>query len=294
MEFINFYILPGLLSGSVYALGAIGVTLIFGVLRFAHFAHGDLLTCGAFIALAFVQAFAVSPYVVLPVVMICGALVAVAIDATFYARLRNRPTIIIVMSSLGVALMLRAIVLTIWGADPFLYVKGIQRPDDFAGILIKSRELVIMLTTLALVVSLHLFLRYTRWGKAMRAMADNAQLAQFSGIDIRFVTLLTWAIGGALAAAAGVFMGLNNAVDSHMGWGALLPIFAAAILGGVGNPLGAAAGGLIIGLAEEVSTYPFTGAGAMISPAYKTAVAFAILIALLLWRPTGLFKGKVF
>ncbi len=293
MEFINFYVMPGLLSGCIYALGAIGVTLIFGVLRFAHLAHGDMLTFGGFVGLAFVQTLGISPYMALPLAMVGGAMVAVAIDETFYSRLRTRPAIIVVMSSLGVALMLRALVLTIWGADPFLYVKGIQRPNDIAGLLVKNRELVILGATAVLVLVLHIFLTRTRWGKAMRAMSDNRQLAQFCGIDTRAVTRLTWIVGGGLAAAAGVFMGLNNAVDSHMGWGALLPIFAAAILGGVGNPLGAAAGGLIIGLAEELSTYPFIGASALISPAYKTAVAFAILVALLLWRPTGLFKGKV-
>ncbi len=293
MEFINFYLIPGLVLGCVYALGAVGITLIFGILRFAHLAHGDMATFGAFSALAVVQTTGVPPMIALPAAMVTGAAVAVGIDRAFYQRLRLRPTLVTVIASFGIALMLRSAVQVIWGVDPISYVKGIERPENYFGFLLKDRELAIFAGTVILIGGLHLFLNKTRLGKAMRAMSDNATLAQFSGIDTGLVITLTWIVAGALAAAAGVFLGTANKVDAMMGWSSLLPMFAAAILGGVGNPMGAAVGGIIIGCAEELSSYPIFGTGPLLSPAYKTAVAFAILVALLVWRPTGLFRGKV-
>jgi len=140
---------------------------------------------------------------------------------------------------------------------------------------------VILVGTALLVVALHLFLQRTRVGKAMRAMADNFELAKVTGIDTERIVLWTWAIGAALACAAGVFLGMDTRLHPTMGWRLLLPIFAAAILGGIGRPYGAIAGGVVIGLAEEFSTL-------VINPAYKTGVAFAILVLLLIFRPTGL------
>lgn len=293
MEFINFYLIPGITVGCIYALGAVGITLVFGVLRFANLSHGDVATFGAFIALALVQMLGFPPIILLPVAMVLAGFIAIGIDEVFYKRLRNRPTLIIVFSSFGIALMLRSLVQIIWGTDPITYVKGIERPHNYFGLLLKNREIFIIAGSMLLIGGLHVFLNATRMGKAMRAMSDNVVLAQFSGIDTRQVIRLTWFIAGALAAAAGVFLGMENKVSSMMGWHMLLPMFAAAILGGVGNAMGAAVGGLIIGIAEELSVYPWLGDAPLLSPAYKTAVAFAILISLLVWRPTGLFKGKV-
>ena len=286
LAFVNFHLVPGLVLGSIYALGAIGITLVFGVMRFAHLAHGDLATLGAFLALGVVWATGLSPWVGLPVAMAGAAAVAVGADRLFYAHLRKRPLILTVMASLGVALMLRSLVQMGFGVDPETYTKGIVRPDAYFGVRLRDRELYTLAVTVALVIGLQLFLSRTRWGKAMRAMSDNPDLARLSGVDTGRVTTLTWAIVGALAAAAGFFLGLNTELRAMMGWQMLLPMFAAAILGGVGRVEGALLGGLIVGVLEESAVL-------FIPPQYKSALAFAILLLMLAVRPTGLLKGKV-
>ncbi|WP_417691387.1 branched-chain amino acid ABC transporter permease [Roseibium sp.] len=286
LELLNFYIIPGLVLGSIYALGAVGITLAFAILRYAHLAHGDLATLGAFIALAIVQASGMSPLAALPFAMIATAVVAVGIDKGFYEHLRERPKIITVMASLGIALMVRAVVQVVWGVDAESYVRGIVRPETYWGLRIKDREIWTVVFMIVLVGALHLFLARSKWGKAMRAMSDNPSLALLSGIDNRKVVMLTWVIAGGLCAAAGVFLGINTELKSMMGWQMLLPMFAAAILGGVGRVEGAVLGGLIVGVAEELSVL-------VLPSEYKAAMAFAILLFMLLVRPTGLLRGKV-
>lgn len=285
VSFINFYLVPGVVLGSIYALGAIGITMVFGILRFAHFAHGDMATLGAFFALALVGA-GMGPWTALPLAMIVTAVVAIAVDRGFYEHLAKRPRILTVIASLGIALMLRSVVQVVWGVDPQTYSRGIVRPESFGGILLRPRELYTLATVVALVLGLVAFLKYTRWGKAMRAMSDNPDLARLSGVDNRRVTMLTWATVGALTTASGFMLGINNELTSMMGWSMLLPMFAAAILGGVGRVEGAVVGGLIVGLAEELSVLVMPGQ-------YKMATAFAILLAILVLRPSGVFKGKV-
>lgn len=286
LDFVNFHLAPGLVLGAIYALGAIGVTLVFGVMRFAHLAHGDLATLGAFLALAVVWGTGLSPWAALPVAMIGAAAVAIGADRLFYAHLRRRPLILTVIASLGVALMLRSLVQIFFGVDPIVYVRGLVRPDDYWGVRLRDREILTMAVALGLVAALMLFLTFTRWGKAMRAMSDNPDLARLSGVDTRVVTALTWGIVGALAAAAGFFLGINTELRSMMGWSVLLPVFAAAILGGVGRVEGALVGGLVVGVLEECAVL-------VLPPQYKSGVAFAILLLMLAVRPTGLFRGKV-
>ncbi|MBO9420544.1 MULTISPECIES: branched-chain amino acid ABC transporter permease [Stappiaceae] len=285
-ELLNFYVIPGIVLGSIYALGAVGITLIFAILRYAHLAHGDLATLGAFIALAVVTTLGVSPLAALPVAIIATAAVAVGIDKVFYDHLRERPKIVTVMASLGIALMIRAVVQVVWGVDTETYSRGIVRPENYFGLRIRDREIYTVIAMLALVGVLHVFLTQSKWGKAMRAMSDNPNLALLSGIDNRKVIVLTWVIAGGLCAASGFFLGLNTELKSMMGWHMLLPMFAAAILGGVGRVEGAVLGGLIVGIAEELSVL-------VIPSEYKAAMAFAILLFMLLVRPTGLLKGKV-
>ncbi|AMN54944.1 MULTISPECIES: branched-chain amino acid ABC transporter permease [Stappiaceae] len=286
LELINFYVIPGIVLGSIYALGAVGITLIFAILRYAHLAHGDLATLGAFIALAVVTGLGVSPLLALPIAIIATAAVAVGIDKVFYEHLRERPKIVTVMASLGIALMIRAVVQVVWGVDTETYSRGIVRPENYFGLRIRDREILTVIAMLALVGGLQLFLTRSKWGKAMRAMSDNPNLALLSGIDNKKVVMLTWVIAGGLCAASGVFLGLNTELKSLMGWQMLLPMFAAAILGGVGRIEGAVLGGLIVGIAEELSVL-------VIPSEYKAAMAFAILLFMLLVRPTGLLKGKV-
>src|SRR5262249_20636328 len=192
-------------------------------------------------------------------------------------------------------LMIRSAVELFWGVETVPYHTGIERPWVlFDALRIAERHLWIIGGTVLLVVALHLFLTRTRHGKAMRAMSDDPGLARVTGIDTEKVVTWTWVIGAGLAAIAGVFAGIDTQLNPNMGWNLLLPLFAAAILGGIGRPYGAIAGGMVIGLAEELSAYPWIGDAPLLSPGYKTAVAFTLMVAMLIWRPTGLFKGRAF
>ncbi len=274
----------GIVFGSILTLGAIGVSLIFGILRFAHFAHGDMMTVGAYFALIFVAQIGWPIYLALPAAMIGAALLAILIDQTVYRRLRRTAPVILLISSFGMALLLRAAVQLIWGTDNQVYQPGINVPYVVFDIRIKPDHLVIVGASVILVFAFHLFLKMTRMGKAMRAMSDNVDLARVSGIDSERVVIWTWVIGGALAAAAGVLLALDTRLNPQLGWNVLLPVFAATIVGGIGRVYGAIAGGMFIGIATELST-------AVILPAYKPAVAFTLMVLVLILRPRGLVRG---
>lgn len=275
----------GIVLGSIITLGAVGLSLLFGILRFANFAHGDMMTVGAYLALIFVAGLGWPIYAAFPMALAGGAVVAIAIDRVLYKRLRRTAPVILLISSFGVALMLRSLVQLIWGPQSLVYEPGIQFPLEIFGLRIKPDHLVILAGVIILVILLHLFLQYTKMGKAMRAMSDNMDLAEITGIETERVIMWTWALGGALAAGAGIFLAMDTRLQPFMGWNMLLPVFAAAIMGGIGRPYGAIAGGMTVGIAEEMSTLFF-------SPAYKSAVAFALMVIILIVRPTGLFGGR--
>ncbi len=296
MDFINFYLIPGIVLGSIYALGAIGVSLVFGILRFANFAHGELMLIGAYVTYSLIQFTGLHPLVVLPIAMLFTSLVALGIDHSFYKPFRASKSTIVIVASFGIALMARSAVQIIWGVDQFSYSPGrIQMPMVFFDTLrISPKHIWIVSFTLVLMAITHVILSYTRAGKAMRAMSDSAELARLTGINTENVVKTTWVLGASLATAAGVFLGWDSHLHSMMGFYMLLPMFAAAILGGIGHPYGAMVGGLIVGLAEELSAYPWIGENPLLSPAYKAGVAFALMIIMLIWRPSGLFRGRVF
>lgn len=275
----------GVVLGSILSLGAIGVSLTFGILRFANFSHGDLMTLGAYFALVCVVALGLPMLLSFALAAIATAIAAVAIDRVLYRRLRRNAPVILLISSFGVALILRSLIQIIWGPGNQIYASGIKLPVVIAGLRIKPDQITIVVGAFLLVTGLHLFLQRTRTGKAMRAMADNVDLARITGVDTERVVLWTWVIGAALAAAAGIFLGMDTRLHPVMGWRLLLDVFAAAILGGIGKPYGAIVGGMVIGIAEEMSTLVF-------DPTYKPAVAFALLVAMLIVRPTGLMGGR--
>lgn len=274
----------GIVLGGIIALGAVGVSLIFGILRFANFAHGDMMTLGAYLALIAVGPLALPMYVAFPVALAGTAAVVVGIDQVLFRRLRRTAPVILLISSFGVALILRSVIQLIWGPDNIVYSSAIQLPWRFAGLRLRPDHATILAATIALVVLLHLFLQHTRMGKAMRAMSDDPDLARVTGINTERVVIWTWAMGGGLAAAAGIFLGMDTRLNPLLGWNVLLPVFAAALLGGIGRPYGAIAGGFVIGIATEVSTM-------FMEPVYKPAVAFALIVILLIIRPTGLVRG---
>ncbi len=294
-EFINFYFIPGLILGSIYALGAIGITLTFGILRFANFAHGETMTLGVYFAWILVQLTGWHPMAVAPFAMVLTVLSVLAIDRGFYKPLRNAPVVMLVVASFGLMLMVRSVIQFFWNVQLKSVLPGIQMPYVIAEYLrIAPKHVMIISGALALMFVVHYLLTYTKIGKAMRAMSDSPELARLTGIDTEKVVMATWILGGALACAAGIFLAIDTHVETRMGFKLLLPMFAAAILGGVGRPYGAMAGGIIIGLAEEISSYHWIGTEPLLNPGYKAGVAFAIMVGMLLWRPSGLFKGKVF
>lgn len=293
-EFVNFYLFPALTIGSIYALGAVGISMIFGILRFAHFAHGDLMTLGTYGILAAAAFMPVNPLLLVPFGMALTVFAALFVDRYFYRPLRDLPTIYTVISSFGIALVFRSLIQLVWGSENQVLVAGVRPPlilfDTFRVSILHLQAIV---TTAVIAVLLHFFLTATRTGRSMRAVADDPELAEVSGLDTAKVVRWTWIIGAALAAVAGAFAALNTSAHPNLGWNLLLPMFAAAILGGIGKPMGAMAGGFIIGMAEELSSYHWIGDDALISPSYKTAVAFVIMIGLLIFRPQGLFKGRL-
>ena len=327
--FINKVLISGTTIGSVYAMGAIGVTLIFGIMRFAHFAHGDMMTLGAFFAFALTVLFPTAGqmiglptgFVMLPPAMLLTAIIAVFLDKTFYQPLRNNNVspVVMVMASIGVTLMLQGLIRLFGGIEArhffFAEKKDIFRlalPFESASrkIVITEPQILLVLFTLFAVFAIHYILNRTKFGKAMRAVSDNRDLARVSGINIQKVTMVTWLIAGSLAAAAGTLLSLDVSLKPDLSFNLLLPIFAAAIVGGVGHPYGAIVGGYVVGFAETLSVFnwaillrPFRNSLpewfeipsklALVPTEYKITVPFFILVIILIWRPTGIFKGKV-
>jgi branched-chain amino acid transport system permease protein len=325
--FFNKVIIAGSVLGSIYALGAIGITLIFGILRFAHFAHGDMMTLGAFVTLLLAGLFATTGivlpiptgFVVLPVAMVLTAIIALGLDKGFYAPLRKRGAkpVTLLIASIGVTLMIQGFIRLFFGVDTRSFFdhepKSIIRIDLSAlggtrPITFTQPQLLMIIVTIVAVLALHVFLTRSRLGKAMRAMADNADLAQVSGINTALVVRVTWIIAGALACMAGTMLALDVSLKPDLAFNIVLPIFAAAIVGGLGQAYGAIAGGFLIGFAETLSVFnwstilkPLSGILpfgwqlpddlSIVPTEYKLTVAFVILVIVLLVRPTGIFKG---
>jgi branched-chain amino acid transport system permease protein/neutral amino acid transport system permease protein len=297
-------IVYGIVLGSIIALGSVGLTLIWVITDLFNCAHGDQITVGAYIALLFGGLFnrigflqgTVGPFSFswglllsfIPSVIISIA-IAVAVDRLVYKRMRRAGAHFITafIASIGVAWALRGFIYIIWGADFHFYTEGL-RPVVFlpAGIKLRVDEIFIMIVAWAAVAAVYLFLGRTKTGKALRALADNPSLARVSGINVERMLIWAWGIAGMLVAIAGILYGIETQLRPEMGWIFLLPLFAAVILGGKGSITGALAGGLVMGIAQQVSTL-------FLVPTYKPAVAFIIMILVLIFRPKGIFgRGK--
>ncbi|KIC33796.1 branched-chain amino acid ABC transporter permease [Leisingera sp. ANG-S5] len=323
----NFVVVPGLAYGSQLALGALGVTLIYGILRFSNFAHGDTMAFGAMVTILITWAFqsmgiSAGPLPTALLALPFGILgtigLALLTDQTvyrFYRQQKAKP-VIFVMVSLGVMFMMNGIVRFIIGPGDQRFADGerfIIKARTFKqmtgldeGLAIKTTQGITVITAIIVVAVLFWFLNKTRTGKSMRAYSDNEDLALLSGINPERVVMYTWMIVAALATIAGVLYGLDKSFKPFTYFQLLLPIFASAIVGGLGNPIGAIAGGFIIAFSEVTITYAWKkvltyglpdslapdGLVQLLSTDYKFAVSFAILIVVLLFKPTGLFKGK--
>jgi neutral amino acid transport system permease protein len=290
-------LLNGLSVGSILALAAVGLTLTYGILRLSNFAHGDYMTLGAYVTWLS-NSFGLNIWLSMVVGAfgtIGGMLVA---EKLLWQPMRDKratPTTLIIIS-IGLALFIRSAVLFIWGSSNQQYdlpvVPAINLtallglPETVPALRIAYYRVVVMVMTVLVILGLHFILQNSKIGKAMRAVADNIDLARVSGIDVERVVLWTWVITGSLTAIAGSMYGLITTVRPNMGWFLILPMFASVILGGIGNPYGAIAGAFVIGIAQEVSV-------AFLGPDYKLGVALLIMVVLLLFRPQGLFKGTM-
>jgi branched-chain amino acid transport system permease protein len=323
--FANFVFLPALAYGAQLALGALGVTLIYGILRFSNFAHGDLMAFGAMITILltwWMQSIGISiaplptALLALPFGMIGAVIFSLAADRTVYRfyRQQKAPGIVFVMASIGVMFMLNGIVRFVIGVDDQRFADGarfVVTAGDFRawtglaeGLVIRLPVLITIAVAVIVVVWLWWFLARTRTGKAMRAYSDNEDLALLSGINPERVVAITWIIAASLATIAGVLYGIDKSFKPFTYFHLLLPIFAAAIVGGIGQPFGAIAGGFVIAFSEVTITYAYKrfleylgmqpeGLVQLLSTEYKFAVSFVILVIVLLVRPTGIFRGRV-
>ncbi len=327
VAFANFVLIPATAYGAQLALGALGVTLIYGILRFSNIAHGDTMAFGTMVTILvtwWLQSLGVSfgplptALLALPVGMAACALWLLATDRVVYRfyRAQKAAPVILVIVSMGVMFVTNGVVRFIIGTDDQRFSDGerfiisARTFRDMTGLeeglaIRTSQGLTIVVAGIA-VAALFWFLNRTRTGKSMRAFSDNEDLALLSGINPERVVAVAWLITAALATTAGVLYGLDKSFMPFTYFQLLLPIFASAVVGGLGNPLGAIAGGFIIAYSEVTVTYAFRkvvgylgpeewrpdGLLQLLSTDYKFAVSFAILVIVLIYRPTGLFRGK--
>ena len=323
----NYVLIPAVSYGCQLALGALGVTLIYGILRFSNFAHGDTMAFGAMVTILFTwlfQSWGISIWplptalLAIPFGIVATAALLLATDKLvyqFYRRQKAAPVILVIVS-MGVMFVMNGLVRFIIGPNDQRFADGerfIISAKEFKlltglkeGLAFKTTQGITIVTAIIIVIALFWFLNRTRTGKSMRAFSDNEDLALLSGINPDKVVAVTWIIVAGLAATAGALYGLDKSFKPFIFLQLLLPIFASAIVGGLGNPIGAIAGGFVIAFSEVLITYPLkkvlkylmpenlepSGLVQLLSTDYKFAVSFSILIIVLLFRPTGLFKGK--
>ena len=325
---LNYIFIPALTYGSQLALGAIFVTLIYGILRFANFATGDMMSFGTMFAVLFTYylqskgiSFGFLPTALLTIPFAVSMMIfyMLLIDKTVfsYYRIKKSPPVQLAMVSIGVMFVTQAIVRIIIGPFDRRFFDGekfIIKANEFKemtglneGLAIKSTQVITLFVTIIVVSILFWFLNKTKTGKSMRAYSDNEDLALLSGIDPKRVVMITWVIAAILATVGGALYGLDKSFKPFTYFNNMLPIFAAAIVGGIGNPFGAFLGGYVIAFSEILLTYAYKkffvyllpeslepdGLLQLLSTDYKFAVSFSILVIVLLFRPSGIFKGKV-
>ncbi len=325
---LNFIIIPGISYGSQLALGALGVTFVYAILRFANFAHGEIMSFGAMITILFTWFFqsqniglGILPtaLLALPVGIIATIVLCIISDKFVfqYYRYQKSVPVVLAMVSIGVMFVINAIIRIIIGTETIKFSDGqkfIMKAKQFKvmtglneGLALKSSQVITILITILLLTFTFWFLQKTKTGKSMRAFSDNEDLALLSGINPDRVVFTTWIIVGVLACVAGTLYGLDKSYKPIIYLNLVLPIFASAIVGGIGSPFGAVVGGYVIAFSEIMVTYAYkkffvyllpssiepTGLVQLLSTDYKFAVSFSILVIVLLIRPSGIFKGRV-
>jgi branched-subunit amino acid ABC-type transport system permease component len=279
----------GLVTGAVYAIAAVGVSLVYGILRLVHFAYGDVMTFGAFVALTFNTTLGLGIALSTVVAMAATAVLSVGLDVVLWRPLRARRAgfMSLFLASIGLALVLRQVVFLAWGPQPRAYDVDPYKVYTLGSVRLSGAQAIAIVVAVVAIVLVGLLLAFTTLGRTMRAVADDRALAAIAGIDTGRVVLATWVLAGLLAGLAGVLAGLvQSTFDPNFGFTLLLPVFAAVVLGGIGSAYGALAGGLLLGVVTELSTWESLAGG--VDPVYKPVVAFGVLILVLLARPQGL------
>lgn len=277
MEIFLQLLVNGLIAGGIYALFAVGLTMLYGLLNFINFAHGELIMLGAF----FLYLCTTAPFhlpLALGVLLSVGCMIGLglAMDRAF-APLRHSGKLTLLVASIGLAFFFRNLAHAIWGAQLRTYDVPLQRGIWLGGVMITPNQIMILLTAIVMMGCLYVLLKKTKIGKAMRASSDNLDLADVSGIDVERVISLVWILGAILAGIGGILLAFDTNLHPEMGSINLMKGFAAAILGGVGNIPGAILGGVFVGLAENIGIW-------FMNPGYKDAIAFGIIIVVLLTR----------
>lgn len=283
----------GLVTGSILAMAAVGVSLVYGILRIVNFAHGDYLTFGAYVALLVNVGWHGHIVVAALGAVVVTALLAAGLEFALWRPLRRKRAGLfsLFIAAIGLALVLRHVIFLVAGARPRRYDVDVFQVYELGPIRLSQSQAVAVGIALTAIVLVGLMLARTGLGKAMRALADDRSLAAVSGIDVDRTVVVTWVLAGGLAGVAGLLQALIlNAFNPNFGSMLLLPVFAAVVLGGIGSAYGALVGGLVLGLVMEVSTWSAFAGGS--PPVYKPVVAFAVLIVVLLVRPQGVF-GRV-
>ncbi|MDT3435327.1 branched-chain amino acid ABC transporter permease [Haloarcula sp. 1CSR25-25] len=276
------FIWNGLVVGSLIALGGLGLTLLFGLLNFINIAYGDYMAFGAYFALAANVGLGLPIVVSVLIGAVGGGILAVAVHKFIFSKFMDRDPIVLLVVSIGMAFILRNVIRIFWSTDPQYYAVPVEEGPSFLGVTFLPEQVAIIAMSLVVLGLLFLLLHRTRIGIAMRAASDDTDLARLRGIDTKRLVIYISLVGGIIAAFAGIMLGLDSNLRPNMGFIALIPIFAAVILGGIGDPTGAVIGGYVIGIGQEVSV-------AFIPSEYKPVVGLVLLIIGLLTRPDGLF-----
>ena len=282
-------VVNGLVTGSILALAGVGVSLVYGILGVVNFAQGEYITYGGFAAVVFNIVWGANIVLAAIAAVVAIAALGIGLELTFWRPMRRRRAGIFTMfvASLGLSLIMRGVLYSAASPDPRTYRINVFQVYDIGGVRLSESQLIAIVIAFVSIALVGLLFSRTQIGRSMRALSDNRELASISGVDVDRVVLITWAIAGGLAGVAGVLQGLiQSSFDANMGFVLLLPVFAAVILGGVGNVYGALAGGLLLGLAMELSTWSAFGGG--LSPVWEQVVAFSVLVVMLLIRPQGL------
>jgi neutral amino acid transport system permease protein len=276
--------LNGLSLGSVYALGAVGLTLVYGILKLVNFAHGDFLTFGAYMAYLMNVTWGMPIVLAVLFGMAATALLGVLFERTMWGPMRARKAglLQLLLMSIGLAFVIRYSIQYVWGTEIRTLDVNRFAVVEFLGLRIGQTDLIVIGVGFAVLLAVGLMLKFSLLGKQMRALSDNLDLAETSGIDTGRVILYTWLFAGALAGLAGVLAGAVTDIRPELGFALLLPIFAAVVVGGIGDAFGALAGGIVLGLVTEWSTL-------FIDARWKASVGFAVLIVVLILRPQGIF-----